>query len=253
MIGRVLAVLAYLLMIGPIAVVLVEAFNGAELMTFPPEDWSVRWFAEFAANGDFIASFRVSIELALVAAATATVAGTLAALALGRSQPALETLLMAPLYVPRVLIGIALLLAFAVVRLNGTLAGLAIGHVLITLPFVIRAVAASLAGIDPATGEAARCLGARPGQVFFRVTLPQVRSGVAAGAVFAFIVSFSDVYLAIFVSGPDTITLPLRIFTFMEWEQTPMIAAVSAVQVAFILVVLLAAEKLVGLSRIGSV
>lgn len=250
---RILAAVAYLLMLGPITIVAIEAFNAAELMIFPPQEWSLRWFAAFAASDEFLASFRISVVLALVTAACASVAGTLAAFALARFKRrpvAVETLLAAPLYVPRVLIGMALLLGFAVTRLNGTFFGLAVGHVLITLPFVVRSVSASLAGIDPATEEAARALGASPLQAFLRSTLPQTATGVAAGAIFAFIVSFSDVYLAIFVSGPETITLPLRIFTYMEWEQTPMIAAVSAVQVAFILLLLLLVEKLVGVSKL---
>jgi len=85
------------------------------------------------------------------------------------------------------------------------------------------------------------------------VTLPLVRSGVIAGAVFAFVISFTDVYLAIFLSGPTTITLPLRIFNFLEWEQTPIVAAISSVQLLFIVVVILLAEKAVGLSTAGRI
>lgn len=246
---------AYLYMLGPIAVVIVEAFNASESMRFPPTGLSLRWFRDLAGRQDFLSSFRVSLVLGVITMVAATVTGTLAAYALVRfrrpRQAGLETLLLAPLYVPRVLLGMALLLSLSRLHLTGSLVGMAIGHALITLPFVVRTVSASLHGVDPAVEEAARSLGATWRQTFLRVILPLSRSGVAAGAIFAFIVSFSDVYLALFISGPDTITLPLRIFNFMEWEQTPLVAAVSAVQVVLILGIMVVAEKAVGLSTLG--
>lgn len=251
----VLVVSAYVYMLGPILVVLVEAFNASDRMHFPPTAVSLRWFRELAANRDFLGSFRVSLILGLITMVDATIIGSFAAYALvrlGRSRQAgLETLLLAPLYVPRVLLGMALLLGLSRLHVAGTLLGMTIGHVLITLPFVVRTVSASLHGIDPAIEEAARCLGATPRQALVRVTVPLARSGIIAGAIFAFIVSFSDVYLALFISGPDTITLPLRLFNFMEWEQTPLVAAVSAVQVVLILGIMVVAERAVGLSTVG--
>ncbi len=248
---------AYVYMLGPITVVLIEAFSASDRMQFPPTGLSFRWFRELAGHGDFLGSFRVSLVLGLITMSAATAAGTLAAYGLIRfrraGQEGLETLLLAPLYVPRVLLGMALLLALSKLHLAGSLAGMAVGHVLITLPFVVRTVSASLHGIDPAVEEAARCLGATPIQAFRRVTMPLARSGIIAGAIFAFIISFSDVYLALFISGPDTITLPLRLFNFMEWEQTPLVAAVSAVQVVLILAIMVVAEKAVGLSTLGRV
>lgn len=248
---------SYLYMLLPIAVVVIEAFNGQELMRFPPQRWSVRWFVELWNHADFIEAFRISLLLAAATAALSTACGTLAAYALVRRrrprQAGIETLLLAPLYLPRVLLGMALLLTFAKLGLTGSFTGMLLAHVLVTLPFVVRTVTASLAGIDPAVEEAARCLGATWRQTFTRVTLPLVRSGIIAGAVFAFIISFSDVYLALFISGPETLTLPLRVFNFMEWEQTPLVAAVSTVQIVLILAVMLVAEKAVGLSTAGRI
>jgi putative spermidine/putrescine transport system permease protein len=245
----------YAYMLGPIAVVVIESFNASDSMRFPPRQWSLRWFHALAENAEFIASFRVSLVLATIATVAATLAGTLAAYALvrhgRRARTGVETLLLAPLYVPRVLLGMALLLTLAKLGLTGSYTGMAIGHALITLPFVVRTVTASLAGVDPAVEEAAHSLGATARETFMRVTLPLMRGGVAAGAVFAFVISFSDVYLALFIAGPDTITLPLRIFNTMEWEQTPLVAAVSTVQVALILALIVAAEKFVGLSSAG--
>lgn len=249
--------LIYLFMLGPIFVVLIAAFSAGENLAFPPAGWSLRWFIALAGHGDFLASFRLSLTLGLISATLATIAGALAAYGLvryrRRRQAGVETLLLAPLYVPRVLIGMALLLMFAKLGLAGSLIGMIIGHVLIALPFVVRTASASLAGIDPAVEEAARCLGASWRQSFVLVTLPLARAGLAAGAVFAFIISFTDVYLALFIAGPDTITLPLRIFTYMEWEQSPMVAAVSTAQVVLILAVMAVAEKTVSLSQAGRI
>ena len=246
---------SYLYMLGPIVIVVIESLNASDTMRFPPEQLSLRWFSALAANTDFLISFRISLILAAVTAVVSTIAGTLAAYALVRHrrsrQAGTETLLLAPLYVPRVLLGMALLLTLSKLNLAGSMAGMAVGHVLITLPFVIRAVTASLAGMDPSAEEAARSLGATWRQAFMRVTMPLMRSGIAAGAIFAFIISFSDVYLALFIAGPTTITLPLRLFNYMEWEQTPLVAAVSTAQVALILAVMVVAEKTVGLSTAG--
>lgn len=244
--------LVYVFMLAPITVVVVEAFNRTELMQFPPAGWSLRWFAALVDNQDFTSSFLVSLELAAIASVLSTLAGTAAAYAMVRlarpRQTGLETLLLAPLYVPRILIGMALLIGLSTLHAAGSLGGMVAGHVLITLPFVIRSVGISLRAIDPAVEEASRAVGATWLDSLRLVTLPLARSGIVAGAVFAFIVSFSDVYLALFISGPDTITLPLRIFNFLEWEQSPIVAAAATAQLLTILIIMIVAEKSVGLS-----
>lgn len=251
------AAAVYTFLLAPIIVVVIQAFNDAQIMVFPPQKLSLRWFTAFFHHGDFLQSFRVSLVLGFATAFLATVLGTGAAYGLVRlrrgRQAGTETLLLAPLYTPRVLIGLSLLLALSMMQLTGTFLGMLLGHVLITLPYVVRNVAVSLNGVDPAVEEASRVLGATPIQTFLRVTMPLIRSGLLAGAIFAFIISFSDVYLAIFIAGPDTITLPLRMFNFMEWEQSPIIAVVATAQVIVILGLILIAEKIFGLSTAGRV
>lgn len=236
-------------LIAPIVVVVIEAFNDATLMSFPPRRLSLRWFHAFAANDEFLSSMAFSLRLALLAATGATVCGTLAAIALaGRQSLATETLLLAPLYVPRVMVGLALLLAYAWLDLSGSFGGLLLAHVLITLPYTTRSVLASLRSIEPSVHEAARMLGATGPAAFRRVTLPLARDAVLSGFVFALIISFSDIYLALFISGPDSITMPLRLFTFMEWDQSPLVAAASAVQIVLILAVIAIGARLFGLT-----
>ena len=248
------AALTLVFLLAPIAVVVLEAFNDAELMSFPPEKLSLRWFSAFFAHQDFLASLKVSLQIAVAAAAVSTVIGAMAALALARTgsgQAFLEAFLLSPLYVPRVLIGLALLLAFAWLNISGSFAGLLAGHILITFPYTVRTVLVGLRAVEPAVEEAARVLGASRWQVFQRVTLPLIQTSVLSGFVFALIISFSDIYLAIFVSGPQSITLPLRLFTFMEWDQSPLVAAASTVQILLILAVVLITTRLFGLSAPG--
>lgn len=243
-------------LLAPIAVVLIEAFNDSDLMSFPPQAYSLRWFRAFFDNAEFIGSLLLSLKLGLIAAALSTVAGTMAGLALARggsSNAGLQTLLLSPLYVPRVLIGLALLLAFAWLNVSGALWGMILGHVLITIPYVVRTVLIGARAVDTSVEEAARMLGATRWQAFRLVTMPLIRAAMLSGFVFALIISFSDIYLALFISGPQTITLPMRLFTFMEWDQSPLVAAASAVQIALILAVIVVTGRLFGLSTPGRV
>lgn len=244
-----LSVIVFLL--APIVVVLIEAFNDSEIMKFPPRSFSFRWFIAFYNDSQFMNALWVSLRIAVVAATISTVVGTMAAISLARARSVgsvLQTLLLSPLYVPRVLIGLSLLLAFAWLNITGGYWGMLVAHVLITMPYAIRTVIVGMRAVEPAVEEAARMLGATGWQTFHMVTLPIVRSAILSGFIFSLIVSFSDIYLALFISGPQTITLPLRLFTFMEWDQSPLVAAASAVQITLILTIILIAGRLFGLS-----
>ena len=252
---KTMTVLTLAFVLAPIIVVLVEAFNDSDDMSFPPQAISLRWFRAFLANDDFMTSLIVSLKLGLIAATLSTALGTMAGIALTRSQiasPSLETLLMAPLYVPRVLIGLSLLLAFAWLNVSGALWGMILGHVLITMPYATRTVAVGMRAVETSVQEAARMLGATRWQTFRLVTMPIIRNSLLSGFIFALIISFSDIYLAIFISGPETTTLPMRLFTFMEWDQSPLVAAASAIQIVLILAVVVVTGRLFGLSGPGS-
>jgi putative spermidine/putrescine transport system permease protein len=225
-------------------------------MNFPPQGLSLRWFQAFFANAEFMSSLWLSLKLGLIAAACSTALGAMAGLALARggsSNASLQALLLSPLYVPRVLVGLALLLAFAWLNVSGSLWGMILGHVLITMPYATRTVVVGMRALEPSVEDAARTLGATRWQAFRLVTVPIIRGALMSGFIFALIISFSDIYLALFISGPQSITLPLRLFTFMEWDQSPLVAAASAVQIALILSVILVAGRLFGLSSPGSV
>ena len=253
---RLLAVwtaLVYAFVIAPIAVVLLASLTAAEYTSFPPEGLSLRWYLAIPEHPEFLESFRVSLLVALVTGAIATVLGTVAALVLVRQRfpgrDALNALFLSPLMLPAVILGIALLQFYTMVGITRTPFALVCGHLVITVPYVIRLVSASLAGFDRTLELAAMNLGATPWQAFRRVTIPLVRPGIVAGGTFAVIVSFDDVSVALFLAGPHSTTLPVRIFSYIEQTMDPLATAVCSVLIVVALAAVVVIERSVGLGR----
>jgi putative spermidine/putrescine transport system permease protein len=239
-----LAVTTLVLVLLPLAVVCLMAFSPSEMLNFPPTGLSLRWFEAFFTSDSYITALvHVSLPLGLIAAALATVFGTLAALALSRlefrGRAALQVAILSPLFIPHILLGASFYVVFAHVVVLPGLLPLVASHVVITLPYVVRTVSAGLAGVDRRLEEAAIILGASRMQAFIRVTIPVARLSILSGALFAFVVSFSDVNVSLFVAGPGLATLPVQIYSQLQFESDPTIAAASAVQIALIAVVLL--------------
>jgi putative spermidine/putrescine transport system permease protein len=235
--AAVIAIYAFLL--APLLVVVGVSFDPTDAFRFPPPGLSVRWYEAFFANEAFVdAFFRVSLAVASVVSLIATLVGGLAAIGLVRfrfrGRTAVETAFIAPIVVPEVLLGAALYIFYTRIHLRATLVALILGHVLIAVPYVVRTVSAGLAGVSLSLEEAAMSLGASRIQAFCKVTLPLIRSSVLSGAAFAFIISLSDINLALFITGPETVTLPLHIFSQVTWQSDPTIAAASTVQIATI-------------------
>lgn len=232
-------VLVYVMLIAPLIVVIAVSFNAGAGFDFPPRGLSLRWYEAFFDSRPFVRSFfQVSLVVALACSVCATVIGTLAAIGLVRfrfsGRSALETFFLAPLLVPHILLGAALYLYYARLGMSASMMTLFLGHLVISTPYVIRSVTAGLVGMDPRLEEAAISLGANRVQAFLKVTLPLLRSSLVSGAIFAFIISFSDINLALFLSGPDTTSLPVHIFSQIQWEGDPTIAAASALQIMII-------------------
>lgn len=215
----------------PMIVVVATAFTTTNYPLFPPVGFTFRWFQEFLGNSEFTDATQRSAILALASTAISTSLGTLSALALtrwhGRGQQALTVLMLSPILFPTIVLGLALLVFYSRVGLSGTFVGLVIAHSVVTTPFVIRLVMAGLAEFDPSVEEAARNLGAGWWRTFFQVTLPLIRPGVLAGAVFAFILSFDELVITLFLAGPGMSTLPIRIYTFVEYSSAPTISAIA--------------------------
>jgi putative spermidine/putrescine transport system permease protein len=249
--------LAYILT--PLLFVTWLAFFQQEIPSFPPEGYSLRWFLAIPGNDRFVSGFLLSLEVAVIATAIGLLLGLPAALCLARTQfaghEAVMSLLLLPIIVPGIVLGIALYV-FQVeaeiatgLPLLGSLGGLIAGHVLLVIPWTIRLVSASLAGLDRSIEEAAQSLGANRWVTFRRVTLPAIRPGVVAAALFGFVASFGNLEMSLFLVGPGRTTLPIAIIQYLEWKIDPTIAAVSVLQVLLIAVAMLVTDRFVKISR----
>jgi putative spermidine/putrescine transport system permease protein len=220
-----------LYLLAPVLVVVATSVTTTAYPVFPPHGFTLRWFGEFLRNPEFMTGVRLSALLAFAATSIATCLGTAAALGLARgprrSRSTLAALFLSPIVFPAIVLGLALLIFYSRIGLSNSFAGLVAAHVVLVTPFVVRLVAASLAEFDDSVEEAARNLGAGWPRVFFQVTLPIIRPGVVAGAVFAFIISFDELVVTLFLAGPGMQTLPIRIYSFVQYNSTPVISAIS--------------------------
>jgi putative spermidine/putrescine transport system permease protein len=236
------------------------SFFSQEIPSFPPEGYSLKWYAAIPGNDRFVSGFLLSLQLGVIATAIGIAVGVPAALCLARyrfgGREALNSLLLMPLVVPGVVLGIALYVFHVETEINtglpvlGSLIGLVSGHVLIVIPWTVRLVTASLAGFNRSLEEAAQSLGADRWTTFRRVTLPSILPGVVAAALFSFVSSFGNLELSLFLVGPGRTTLPIAILQYLEWKIDPTIAAVSVLQIAFIGLGMLITDRFVKLSRV---
>ena len=226
-----LNLLILLYLVAPVIVVVATAFTTTAYPVFPPQGFTLQWFERFLGMPEFTEAIRRSALLAFSSTVVATVLGTFSALSLARyrfrGREAISAFMLSPILFPTIVFGLALLVFYSRVGLSGSFAGLVIAHSVLTTPFVIRLVMASLAEFDPAVEEASRNLGAGWWRTFLQVTLPLIRPGVLAGAVFAFIISFDELVVTLFLAGPDMTTLPVRIYTYVEFSSDPTISAIS--------------------------
>lgn len=253
---RVIAGVALLVLLLPVTIVVLAGFNSGEYLTFPPEGFSLRWIKDFFVSPTFLPAFKLSFLLALATTLVATVLGTLAAVFLTRStskaRELMRGLFILPVILPGVVLGLALYVFYiwTDVGLARSLTGLLIGHVLVTTPFVIATVTASLVDFDLSIEEAARALGASPLQAFMKVTLPNIVPGISAGTIFAFIVSFGQFELTLFLSTPNLQTLPIAMYTSLRYAFEPTAAAAGIFAIVLVTVSTLLTSRLVNLKKI---
>ena len=254
--GRVLssfAALVYVLILAPIVVVVMLSFSADNFILFPPSGYSLRWFRQLAGNGPLLAALWLSVQIAAVVTVLSLVVGVPAALALAkgrfRGKDALTSFFLAPLLLPTLITGLALLLFFSPLRLTATLPGLVLGHMTVTVPFVIRMMATALANLPDDIEAAAATLGATPWRVVRRVTLPLATPGLIACACLSFLLSFDETVISLFIAGPRASTLPVEMVRYVEGRTDPLIAALSVVLIIATLAVVLVVERLVGVAR----
>lgn len=232
---RIHAILVYIFMFLPVAVVVLLAFNASQFGSFPMTGVSVRWFVELWNNDAIVRAFQVSFLLGGLTALISTSLGVLASLALVRydfpGKQFMSTVLIAPILVPEVVLAVALLLFLRFLSMPKSFALLLLGHVIFTMPFVVLVVQARLVGITRNVEEAALSLGASPVQTFFSVTLPLLAPAVFAGALFAFTISFDDITGTLFWKPGGVETVPTQIFAMLRNSISPEINALGAVMI----------------------
>ena len=246
-------VAAVLLLLAPIGLVIFLSFGADSYSTIPPTGYSLKWYRNAFVEPEFVTSFWVSIKVAAIVTPVSLVIGTLGAFALHRYRirggDALQALFYSPIMIPQVVTGIALLIFLNKVAFYSSFWGIVLGHVIITFPYVVRTVLVALSRYDAALDEASASLGARPIETFCLITLPLIRPGLFAGGLFAFVMSFDDFTVTIFLIGPGTMTLPVAIYQYMEWNLDATVSAVSALLVLMAAMSMLVVERSIGLGR----
>jgi len=243
---KIVAVLVGLFLTVPTLVVIPMSFSSSQTFQFPPSGWSLQWYENLFTSPAWSTAIRNSLQVALVTTVLATTLGTAAALGLNRLTPRVRGVatgfLLSPIIIPNILIALVIFSAFLRLSLNGTLIGIAIAHTALALPFVVIAVTARLQGMDAALQRAGSSLGAGPFSVFRKITLPLALPGVLSGAILAFVTSFDEVVLALFLQSPSTLTLPVQMFNSVTVQIDPTISAASSVMVLLVSVPILLAQ-----------
>lgn len=237
----------------PIAILIVYSFNDSRLVTV----WggfSLRWYRELANNSEMLQAAWNSVRVATLSASVATVLGTLAAIALVRmprfrGRVLFAGLIYAPLVMPEVITGLALLLLFVAIDLDRGFWTITLAHITVTMCFVTLIVQARLISFDTSLEEAAINLGAPPWKAFLVITLPLIWPAIAAGFVLAFALSLDDVIIASFTSGPGSTTLPIRVYSEVRLGVKPEINAISTLFIAFAAIIVISASLLLKRAR----
>lgn len=249
---KILVIAILLVVVAPLVVPMMMAISDTPNIVFPPRGFTLKWFGKVIANPEAQASFLFSLQLASVVTLLSLIVGVPAAAALVRyklpGRGAVLGLVLSPLVVPLIVTGVALLQVFSMLGSHATFAQLVVGHMVVCLPYVIRAVTASFMLVNRSLEDAASVLGAPPLTVVRRVIWPQVRPGVLAGSVFAFIVSFDDYPISMWLADGNHFPMPLYLYALIERSFDPSIAAVSSLMILFALLLVFLIEKVFGIS-----
>jgi putative spermidine/putrescine transport system permease protein len=254
---RVAAICGFIYMLAPIFIVVMSGLTAGDVMTFPPQGLSLKWVIKFLHSETYLNAFGFSFKLAVMTTIVSTVLGTAAAIFLSRTafrgKGALRLFFLSPVVLPGVVIGFSVY-AFLVTTQLGiarTIWGLWIGHILYSTPYVIGTVGASLALFDRSLEEAARSLGASPWTAFRRVTFPNISSGIQAGSIFAFIVSFGQFEVSLFLSAPNNEPLPIALYNSLRYRFEPDAAAAGIFAITLVIASVLLTNRLVNLKRLA--
>jgi putative spermidine/putrescine transport system permease protein len=252
-----LIALGTMLIVVPLLLTLYLSLFDEKLILFPPRGYTLAWYPAIVPN--FGRSVLTSLQLGAAAVVGSLILGIPAGIGLARhrfrGRGAIATLLLAPLTMPGIALGLAIYVALVAIdeqlgsAVTGSMTGLVLAHVMITTPWVVRLCLASLANHDRAAEEAAASLGAGPLRVIWRVTLPAMRAGIIAAALFAFVISFENLELALFLTSPGVTTLPVAVLQYLEYHIDPLVSAVAVAQIVVVAALLLLLDRFVRLGR----
>ena len=232
--GAVAAAVSLFLLL-PLLLIVALSFDSSPWLQFPPPSWTFKWYRQLFADSGWIASFMSSLEVASIVTVLAVLLGLLASFGLVRGtfrgRQALRGFFLTPMILPVVVLAVALYAVFLRLRLNGTLVGFVIAHLVLALPFSIISITGALERFDKSIEDAAILCGATVWQARLRVTLPAIKLGVFGAAIFSFLASWDEVVVAIFMASPTLQTLPVRIWSMLREDLSPVIAAVSTLLV----------------------
>lgn len=251
----IIAIVGFILL--PAVVVAIASVNAQAILSFPPQDVSIRWFERALTYRDFQRGLVNSLQVMLVASGLALVAGATFAYVLDRykfwGKRTLDAILVGPLVVPHFVIGLGFLTAAAQAGLARTYEVVIVCHVILVLPFVVRSVTVSLKTLDPKLEAAAASLGAGPTRVLLTVTLPLLAPGIVCGWLFAAILSFNEFTASLFVTARSTQTLPVAMYNYVREYADPSMAALSVLFIALTTAIVALSDRYLGLARVLSV
>ncbi|MDO3445479.1 ABC transporter permease [Agrobacterium sp. V1] len=234
----------------PTLLVIPMSLNEGSYLEFPPRGLTFEWYLAYFADPDWMEATRFSLQIAFLTAVISTVVGTMAALAIAKSslpgRGILQSLALGPMIVPHIVLGVALYLVFAPLRMTGTIIGFVLAHTVLAVPYVVIVIGAALQKLDSSLGLAAQNCGATRMQAFFFVELPNIGPSIAAASVFAFLASFDDATVSFFISDVGGKSIGRKMFEDIDFNLTPVIAAASTVLVAVSLVLMVGVKLLTG-------
>lgn len=231
-------ILVLLFLVLPVLIIIPMSFSASRYLQFPPPGFSTQWYQAFFSDPQWVGALQVSIELAVAATVISLILGTFAAIGISRSEfkgkSAVTEAFMMPMLVPGIIIGVAVYRFEAGLSLSGNFSGLLIAHILMAVPFVIRTVLASMAGLNPNYELASRSLGANSFTTFLKVTVPIIKPALFSGAMFAFATSFDEIVVSQFICGVNVTTLPKKIWDGLNQQLDPTITAIAAIVIVLI-------------------
>lgn len=242
-------------LVAPIVAITLGSLTDSNYVSFPPQGLTLRWYAAIFSQPVYLKALLLSLVVACLSATVAIVIGVMVALALHRHPTRLNALLQAfvltPVMLPSIFVGLAFLIAYTRMGFGGSPLGLFAAHVVVSTPFAVSLILVGVSGVNPVLEMAARSLGASPWRARRLVTLPLIAWSMAAGWGFAFMMSFGSLEISLFLNSPRTITLPVAIYTALEWSPLdPMLTAISSGLVIVTLVVLLVLVRAVNFDRL---